>query len=160
MNSSAAQDNLAAAIWELMSGFVRSHDPADELRHSLGLGRGTGRVKALLSLDAGPLSLAELAQAIGADASYTTIIVNELLALGLVSRQPDASDRRKKTVELTVAGRDAKRKAQDIISRPPTPLRDLPPADLRRLRETLGQLSSPRADSARRIPADRRRDRP
>ena len=43
-----------------------------------------------MSLAARPLSLAELAQAIGADPSYTTIIVNELQALGLVSRTPDA----------------------------------------------------------------------
>ena len=67
-----------------MSGFVRSHDPSDELRQTLGLGRGTGRVKALISLAAGPLSLAQVAQAIGADPSYTTIIVNELQALGLL----------------------------------------------------------------------------
>jgi DNA-binding MarR family transcriptional regulator len=126
-----------------MSEFVRSHDPADELRRELGLGRGAGRVKALVSLAGGPLSLAELARAIGADASYTTIIVNELQALGLLSRTPDARDHRRKTVELTADGRDAMRKAQDIIGRPPPALRDLSAADLLRLRETLGQLSGP-----------------
>jgi DNA-binding MarR family transcriptional regulator len=126
-----------------MSGFVNRHDPTDELRHVLGLGRGTGRVRALMSLAAGPLSLAELAQAIGTDASYTTIIVNELQALGLLSRTPDARDRRKKTVELTADGRQAMRQAQDIIARPPSPLRDLPPADLLRLREILSQLARP-----------------
>jgi DNA-binding MarR family transcriptional regulator len=139
----SAEPGLASSVWELMSGFVRSHDPADELRHALGLGRGTGRVKALMSLAAGPLSLAELARAIGADPSYTTIIVNELQALGMLSRTPDALDRRRKTVELTADGREAMRKAQDIIARPPSPLRDLPAADLLRLREILGQLSRP-----------------
>jgi DNA-binding MarR family transcriptional regulator len=124
-----------------MAGFVRSYDPADELRQALGLGRGTGRVKALMSLAGGPLSLAELAQAIGADPPYTTIIVNELQALGLLSRTPDAHDRRRKTVELTASGRAAVRNAQDIITRPPPPLRDLPPADLARLREILERLS-------------------
>jgi DNA-binding MarR family transcriptional regulator len=137
----SARSGLASSVWELMSGFVRSHDPADELRQALGLGRGTGRVKALVSLAAAPLSLAELAQAIGTDPPYATIIVNELQALGLLSRTPDASDRRRKTVELTGSGRDAVRKAQDIIARPPSPLRDLPPADLARLREILEQLS-------------------
>jgi DNA-binding MarR family transcriptional regulator len=139
----AARSGLAGSVWELMSGFVRSHDPADELRQALGLGRGTGRVKALMSLAAGPLSLAELAQAIGTDPPYATIIVNELQALGLLSRTPDASDRRRKTVTLTASGRDAVRKAQDIISRPPSPLRDLPAADLARLREVLEQLNGP-----------------
>jgi DNA-binding MarR family transcriptional regulator len=125
-----------------MSGFVQSHDPSDELRQTLGLGRGTGRVKALVSLAAGPLSLAQLAQAIEADPSYTTIIVNELQALGLLSRTPDAHDRRKKAVKLTADGRKAVQKAQAIIARPPSPLRDLPPADLLRLQEILGQLST------------------
>jgi DNA-binding MarR family transcriptional regulator len=130
----------ATSAWALMSDFVRGHDPADELRRELGLGRGAGRVKALMSLAAGPLSLAELAQAIGADPSYTTIIVNELEALGLLSRTPDARDRRRKTVELTAAGHDAMRKARDIIARPPSALLDLPAPDLLRLRDILGQL--------------------
>jgi len=101
------------------------------------------RVKALMSLAAGPLSLADLAQAIETDASYTTIIVNELQALGLLSRTPDARDRRRKTVELTAGGQAAMAKARDIIHRPPSPLRGLPAADLLRLREILGQLSHP-----------------
>jgi DNA-binding MarR family transcriptional regulator len=139
----SARSGLASSVWELMSDFVRSHDPADELRQALGLGRGTGRVRALVSLAAGPLSLAELAQAIGTDPPYATIIVNELQALGLLSRTPDARDRRRKTVELTASGRDAVRKAQDIIARPPSPLRDLPAADLARLRGILEQLNGP-----------------
>ena len=139
--SSLEPTGVAELVWELMSGFVHGHDPADELRQALGLGRGTGRVKALVSLADGPLSLAELAHAIGADPPYATIIVNELQALGLLSRTPDAHDRRRKTVELTGSGRDAVRKAQEIIARPPAPLRDLPGADLVRLREIFEQLS-------------------
>jgi DNA-binding MarR family transcriptional regulator len=138
-----AEPDLAGSVWKQMSDFVRSCDPADELRRELGLGRGAGRVKVLVSLAAGPLTLAELARAIGADPSYTTIIVNELQALGLLSRTPDARDHRRKTVELTAAGGDAMRKARDIIARPPSPLRDLPEADLLRLQEILGQLSRP-----------------
>jgi DNA-binding MarR family transcriptional regulator len=138
-----AEPDLASSVWELMSVFVHSHDPADELRRALGLGRGAGRVRALVSLAPGPLSLAKLAQTIGADASYTTIIVNELQALGLLSRTPDARDRRRKTVALTIEGREAVRKAQDIIARPPSPLRDLPADDLLRLYDVLGRLSRP-----------------
>ena len=139
----APDPGLASAAWELMSDFVHGHDPRDELRRELGLGRGTGRVKAITSLSGGQLSLAELGQAIGADASYTTIIVNELHALGLVSRAQHASDRRRKTVELTAAGREAMRKARDIIARPPAPLRELSAADLLTLREILGRLTPP-----------------
>jgi DNA-binding MarR family transcriptional regulator len=136
-----AESALASAVWELMSDFVHGHDPADELRRALGLGRGAGRIRALVSLASGSLSLADLAQAIGADASYTTIIVNELHALGLLSRTQDARDRRRKTVELTTEGREAVRKAQDIIARPPSPLRELPVDDLTGLYSTLDRLS-------------------
>jgi Winged helix DNA-binding domain len=80
---------------------------------------------------------------VGADPSYTTIIVNELQALGLLSRTPDAHDRRRKAVELTADGRAAMQKAQDIIARPPSALCDLPAADLTRLRNILGRLSRP-----------------
>lgn len=97
----AAAPGLASSAWALMSDFVHGHDPADELRRELGLGRGGGRVKALLSLAKGPLSLAD----------------------------------------LTANGRDVMRKAQDIIARPLSPLRDLPAGDLRRLHEILSQLA-------------------
>jgi DNA-binding MarR family transcriptional regulator len=141
--------DLARSVWEIMSAFVRGNDPADELRRVLGLGRGTGRVKALVSLAAGPLSLAELARRIGVDPPYATIIVNELLALGLLSRSPDGRDRRRKSVELTQEGRDAVRKAQDIIARPPSALRDMPARDLASLRELLRYLSTPQPEDTR-----------
>jgi DNA-binding MarR family transcriptional regulator len=134
------EHGLASSVWAALSDFVRSHDPSDELRQALGLGRGTGRVKALVSLADGPLSLAELAQAIRADPPYATIIVNELQALGLLSRTQDAHDRRRKTVQLTAGGRQAVARAQEIIARPPASLRDLPAADLVRLAEILERL--------------------
>jgi DNA-binding MarR family transcriptional regulator len=133
--------DLARSIWEIMSDFVHRYDPADELRQALALGRGTGRVKALLSLADGPLTLAELAQRIGIDPPYATIIANELQALGLLTRTQDDHDRRRKPVELTACGREAVKTAQDIIARPPSPLSDMPAADLARLRDLLEQLT-------------------
>src|ERR1700684_4068283 len=62
-----AGSGLAGSVWELMSGFVRSHDPSDELRHTLGLGRGTGRVKALINLGAGAPSPAPSAKEKGGE---------------------------------------------------------------------------------------------
>ena len=96
--------DLAASTWAIMSDFVRGFDPTEELRRTLALGRGSGRVKTLLGLADGPLSVAQLAQAVGADAPYTTLIVNELQALGLVSRTGDEHDRRRKLVALTERG--------------------------------------------------------
>ncbi len=134
--------DLARSIWEIMSDFVHRYDPTDELRQALDLGRGTGRVKALLSLADGPLTLADLAQRIGIDPPYATIIANELQALGLLARTQDDHDRRRKPVELTPRGREAVTTAQDIIARPPSPLRDMPAADLMRLRDLLEQLTA------------------
>jgi DNA-binding MarR family transcriptional regulator len=126
-----------------MSDFVRRHDPGDELREALGLGRGAGRVRALVSLAGGSLTLAELAQRLGIDPPYATVIANELQALGLLARTRDDHDRRRKPVGLTARGRAAARTAQEIIARPPSPLRDMPEADLVRLRDLLEPLSRP-----------------
>jgi DNA-binding MarR family transcriptional regulator len=144
---------LARTVWSRMSELVRGHDPTDELRRSLGLGRGTGRVKALLSLAAGPLSLAELAQVIGVDPPYATLIANELQALGLLSRSADPEDRRRKSVQLTGAGTKAVRKAQQIIDRPPPPFRKMSRVDLRRLEDLLERLGPEPGEGAATDPA-------
>jgi DNA-binding MarR family transcriptional regulator len=140
---STAGADLAASIWASMSDFVHRHDPGDDLRQALGLGRGAGRVRTLVNLAGGPLTLAELARRLGVDPPYATIIVNELEALGLLARTRDERDRRRKPVELTARGRTAAKTAQDIIARPPSPLRDMATSDLVRLRDLLGRLSRP-----------------
>jgi DNA-binding MarR family transcriptional regulator len=132
-----ADHELARSIWEIMSDFVHRHDPGDELRQALGLGRGSGRVRALMHLADGPLTLAELAQQLGIDPPYATVIANELQALGLLVRTRDDHDRRRKPVELTARGHEAARGAQDIITRPPSLLRDMSASDLVRLRDLL-----------------------
>lgn len=103
-----------------MQNLVVAEDRNQELRDALGLGRGSGRVKLLLSLADGALSLGDLSDITGTDAPYVTLIVNELEARGLVTRTPDAGDRRRKLVSLTRAGQSAVDAAREIISRPPT----------------------------------------
>ena len=149
-DADAEAAELAGFAWALMSEFVRSFDPTEELRRTLALGRGSGRVKTLLGLAEGPLSVAELAQAVGADAPYTTLIVNELQALGLVSRTGDEHDRRRKVVALTVCGREAVHTAQGIITRPPAALHALTVEDLTDLRRILERLTGPRQETTRR----------
>jgi DNA-binding MarR family transcriptional regulator len=141
--SESETDELAGSVWALMSEFVRGFDPIPELRRTLTLGRGSGRVRTLLGLADGPLSVARLAEASGADAPYTTLIVNELEALGLVSRTSDERDRRRKLVALTASGEEALRTAQGIIARPPAALRGLSKEDLAELRRILERLPAP-----------------
>ena len=147
-DSGAEAAELAGRAWALMSDFVRGFDPTEELRRTLALGRGSGRVKTLLGLAGGPLSVAQLAQAVGADAPYTTLIVNELQALGLVSRTSDEHDRRRKLVELTARGRAAVHTAQGIITRPPAALHALAAEDLADLRRILERLAGLRQEAA------------
>jgi DNA-binding MarR family transcriptional regulator len=146
--------DLAASTWAIMSEFVRGFDPTEELRRTLALGRGSGRVKTLLGLADGPLSVAQLAQAVGVDAPYATLIVNELQALGLVSRTGDEHDRRRKLVALTESGRAAVGTAQGIITRPPAALRALAAEDLVGLRGILERLARLNGQVAAGAPAN------
>jgi DNA-binding MarR family transcriptional regulator len=119
-----SREELATLAWSRMQELVLSNDRKAELRDALGLGRGSGRVKTLLTLLGGPLSAGTIAEIIGADAPYATLIVNELQARGLVVRAPAEDDRRRKLVALTDAGQNAAHTAQAIVDRPPAALLD------------------------------------
>src|ERR1700749_2642780 len=125
-----------------MQAIVRAEDRNQELRDPLGLGRGSGRVTLLLSLNDGALSLGDLSEITGADAPYVSLIVNELEARGLVTRTPDSGDRRRKLVSLTLAGQDAVDTAREIISRPPTSFEKLSRQELEQLSVVLTGLDA------------------
>ncbi len=145
-----AAAGLAGSAWTLMSEFVHGFDSTEELRRTLALGRGSGRVKTLLGLADGPLSVARLAQSIGVDPPYATLIVNELEALGLVSRTSDEHDRRRKVVALTARGGESVHTAQGIIARPPSALHALAVEDLAELHRILERLNGLRRDAPQR----------
>jgi DNA-binding MarR family transcriptional regulator len=69
--------------------------------------------------------------------------VNELEARGLVTRTPDAGDRRRKLVSLTRAGQDAADAAREIINRPPTLFQKLSRQELEQLSVVLRRLEVP-----------------
>jgi DNA-binding MarR family transcriptional regulator len=71
---------------------------------------------ALLCLDDQPRSSqAELARWLGIDRTTMVALIDDLETKGLVERRPHADDRRKNTVELTVAGCDIKRRAARLV---------------------------------------------
>ncbi len=106
-------------VWAAMRDLVDSYPAKDALREALKLGRGSGRVKALLWLARGPLSLSELAEAVQVDAPYATLIADSLEERGLVERRPDPADRRRKIVALTAAGETAAQRAGQVLHQPP-----------------------------------------
>ena len=137
----AQHDDSATRVWQALRALVLAHDQRDQLRDTLGLGRGTGRIKVLLRLTEGPLTLRDIAEFTGVDAPYATLIVDGLEARGLVDRAPHPSDRRCKLVTLTPAGQRAAAHASDIISQPPAGFTELTDAELTLLESLLTRVS-------------------
>ncbi|MGC2484788.1 MAG: MarR family transcriptional regulator, partial [Acidimicrobiales bacterium] len=134
-------DVAATRAWTALQDYVETHRRRHELQEILGLGRGFGRVKLLLRLIPGPLTLREIADASGTDAPYATVIVDKLEGLGLVERTAHPDDNRRKLVQLTDAGRDAADRAAQILAEPPEGFANLSAEDLIRLEEILHRLS-------------------
>lgn len=130
----------AGRVWAAMRALVEGQPTKQRLRDALDLGRGSGRVKSLMWLTEGPLSLSGLAEAIGVDAPYATLIVDSLEERGLVERQPDPADRRRKLVSLTPVGRDAVGRVLRIQLEPPPGFGSLSAAELDTLEQLLWRI--------------------
>jgi DNA-binding MarR family transcriptional regulator len=124
-----------------MRDLADNYPSKDALRAALNLGRGSGRVKALLWLAEGPLSLSELAEAVSVDAPYATLIVDNLEERGLVERRPDPADRRRKLVALTPEGTAAARRALQVKREPPPGFAALTQAELDTLEELVLRIA-------------------
>lgn len=151
------QDGLAAGdrVWAAMRDLVDSYPAKDALREALKLGRGNGRVKALLWLARRPLSLSELAEAVQVDAPYATLIADSLEERGLVERRPDPADRRRKIVALTAAGQAAAQRAGQVLHQPPPGFAGLSPAELATLEDLLRRITAGGASPADRAASGR-----
>jgi DNA-binding MarR family transcriptional regulator len=130
----------AGRVWAAMRALVEGQPTKQRLRDALDLGRGSGRVKSLIWLTEGPLSLSGLAAAIGVDAPYATLIVDSLEERGLVERQPDPADRRRKLVTLTPAGRVAVAEVLRIQLEPPPGFASLSAAELDMLEKLVWRI--------------------
>ncbi len=89
----------------------------------------------------GPAPLGELARATGMDAASTGRQVRKLEELGFVDRVPSPADARVVVVEITPAGRDARRRVAEVLD---AHLRDVldqwSPDDRRAIGELLQRL--------------------
>jgi DNA-binding MarR family transcriptional regulator len=137
---SSADPEVAARVWLAMRAFVAAHDRRRDLQKALDLGRGLGRVKVLVLLTDGPMTLRDIAEANGVDAPYATVIVDKLVSRGLVERTAHPDDNRRKLVRLTAAGREAAALAEQILAEPPAELRALAAGDLALLEDVLTRL--------------------
>lgn len=143
--SSPAHTEAAARTWSVMRAFVAADDRRRELQEALDLGRG--RVKVLVLLAQGPVTLREIAEANGVDAPYAAVTVDKLVSRGLAERTAHPDDNRRKLVKLTAAGREAAARAEQILAEPPAALVALAPADLAVLDHVLTRLVPATASS-------------
>lgn len=90
----------------------------------------------------GAMTLKELAHASAMDQPATTVAINELEARGMVVRDVDPDDRRRKLVSLTDVGREVIGKAHAVPDPAPAALREFGVEDLSTLRELLRRLDS------------------
>ena len=145
---STGDDDKAERVWAAMRNLVASHPRKELIRDALDLGRGSGRVKSLMWLSEGPLSLSGLAEAIGVDAPYATLIVDSLEERGLVERQPDPGDRRRKLVSLTPAGSEAVVRVIQIDRQAPPGFAALSATELAALHDMLRRVAAWRAPAS------------
>jgi DNA-binding MarR family transcriptional regulator len=135
----------ASAVWSVMSDLVLDHERRREVAEALGL--SFGRIKAIRRLARQSMSMRELANALGIDAPYATVVIDDLESQHLVRRRSHPTDRRVKIVEVTRKGKAVARRADAIIGRPPPGLGALDPADLEHLARILaGAAAAPGAD--------------
>jgi DNA-binding MarR family transcriptional regulator len=132
----------AVRVWSALYDYVNAHDRRRELQAALGLGGGFGRVKVLLHLEKGPMTLRDIADANGLDAPYATVICDKLVEKGFVIRTQHPDDNRRKLVSLTEKGDGTARLARQIIGEPPQSLTALSPSDLATLDGLLSRLSA------------------
>jgi DNA-binding MarR family transcriptional regulator len=133
------QEELAALAWQAMRALVTDrHDRRKKVCDALGM--SFIRAKALRRIAGDPMTMRELAAALGTDPPYTTVVVDDLERRGLVTRTVRSGDRRSKIVAITPAGDEQARLAERILGDPPGPVRVLPPEDLAALSRILTTL--------------------
>ena len=127
-------------VWAIMSDLVLDNMRRREVSDALGM--SFGRARAIRRLAREPLSMGELAAALGIDPPNATVLVDDLEAQGLVRRTPHPTDRRAKVVEATRRGKTLARRADDILATPPAALSALTDDDLEALHRILARLAS------------------
>ena len=134
----SAAPQTAREAWLLMSDLVIAADRRRQVSDALGI--SFGRARAVRRLAREPMSMSELAAALGIDPPNATVVVDDLEAQGLVRRRPHPTDRRAKLVEATRKGKDMARRADEILATPPPALSALDAADLETLLGILARV--------------------
>ena len=135
-------DPIAEDVWRAMSALVLENK--DNWRRSVVelTGLPFSRIRILKRLERRSLTVKQVAEAATIDAPAATVAVNDLEARGLVVREIDPENRRRKLVSLTAAGRAMLRAVDEVADPPPPTLAGLDGGDLRMLHTILSRLPS------------------
>jgi DNA-binding MarR family transcriptional regulator len=148
MNAPPAEDSshrgaasvTAREVWLLISDLVLDNERRREVSEALGI--SFARARALRRLARRPMSMGELAAALGIDPANATAVVDDLESLRLARRRPHPTDRRAKVVEATRKGKEMARRADAILGTPPPALSALSTEDLQALRRILERVTA------------------
>jgi DNA-binding MarR family transcriptional regulator len=132
----------AREVWLLMSDLVLDNERRREVADALGM--SFGRARTVRRLARRPMSMGELAAALGIEAPNATVVVADLESQGLVRRRPHPTDGRAKLVEATRKGKELARRADAILATPPPALGELSAEDLDALRGILRRVAAPK----------------
>lgn len=137
----AAASDLSREVWTLMSDLVLDHQRRRQVSEAVGL--SFSRTRAVRRVAQQPMSMGDLAAALGIDRPNATVLVDDLEAQDLVRRKPHPTDRRAKLVEATRKGKTLARKADAILGTPPPALSALGTEDLEALARVLRNVTEP-----------------
>jgi DNA-binding MarR family transcriptional regulator len=136
--------SVAAEVWQAMRSIVLDNERRREACEALDL--SFTRVKALLLVAADAISQRDLIVALGTDAAYVSLVVDELERRDLMQRHPDPDDRRRKLLRITTSGQMAADRARSILATPPQSIATLAEEDLASLLAILGPMADTHAD--------------
>ena len=102
--------DAARVAWSAMCDLVLDNRRRQQVSEAVGL--PFGRLRALRRVAPAPMTMGELAAAIGVDAPNCTPVVDDLEARGLVERRPHPTDRRSRLVAATSEGVARRRQGQ------------------------------------------------
>jgi DNA-binding MarR family transcriptional regulator len=137
----ADREDSAREVWLRMSELVYGNNRRRAVAEAAGM--SFGRTRALRRLARRPMSMRELADALGIDPPNATVVVDDLERQNLVRRRAHPTDRRAKVVEATRKGKELARRADEILATPPPALTELGAEDLEALRRILERAAAP-----------------
>jgi DNA-binding MarR family transcriptional regulator len=126
-------------VWLLMADLVLDNERRREVADALGI--SFGRARTVRRLARKPMSMKELADAVGIDPPNATTVVADLEKMGLLRRRPHPTDGRAKLVEATPEGKKLARRAEALLATPPPALEELDVDDLATLRRILSDVA-------------------